>query len=273
MSTLKGKTLFITGASRGIGKAIGIRAARDGANVVVAAKTAEPHPRLPGTIHTAAEEIEKAGGHALACVVDVRSEDQIQTAVEAAVAKFGGIDILVNNASAINLAGTVATSMKRYDLMHQINTRGTYACSQACIPYLLKAANPHVLNLSPPLDMQEKWFAPHVAYTMAKFGMSMCVLGMAGEFRDAGVAFNALWPRTVIATAAVQNLLGGDPTIRGSRTPEIMADAAHVILTRPSRACTGNFFVDDGVLRSVGVSDFSKYQVVPGADLIPDFFV
>jgi citronellol/citronellal dehydrogenase len=273
MSTLKGKTLFITGASRGIGKAIGLRAARDGANVVIAAKTAEAHPKLPGTIHTAAEEIEKAGGRALACVVDVRSEDQIQSAVEAAVAKFGGIDILVNNASAINLTGTVATSMKRYDLMHQINTRGTFACSQACVPHLLKAANPHVLNLSPPLDMAEKWFAPHVAYTMAKFGMSMCVLGMAGEFRSAGIAFNALWPRTVIATAAVQNLLGGDATIRGSRTPEIMADAAYVILTRPSRECTGNFFVDDDVLRSAGVSDFAKYQVVPGADLIPDFFV
>jgi citronellol/citronellal dehydrogenase len=273
MSTLKGKTLFITGASRGIGKAIGLRAARDGANVVVAAKTAEAHPRLPGTIHSAAEEMEKAGGRALACVVDVRSEDQIQAAVQAAVAKFGGIDILVNNASAINLTGTVATSMKRYDLMHQINTRGTFACSQACVPYLLKAANPHVLNLSPPLDMQEKWFAPHVAYTMAKFGMSMCVLGMAGEFRADGIAFNALWPRTIIATAAVQNLLGGDASIQGSRTPEIMADAAHVILTRPSRECTGNFFVDDDVLRSAGVTDLSKYQVVPGADLIPDFFV
>ena len=273
MSTLKGKTLFITGASRGIGKAIGLRAALDGANVVIAAKTADPHPKLPGTIHTAAEEIEKAGGRALACVVDVRSEDQIQAAVQAAVTKFGGIDILVNNASAIQLTGTVETAMKRYDLMHQINTRGTYACSQACIPHLLKAANPHVLNLSPPLDMQEKWFAPHTAYTMAKFGMSMCVLGMAGEFRPAGIAFNALWPRTVIGTAAVQNLLGGDATIRGSRTPEIMADAAYAILTRPSRECTGNFFVDDDVLRSVGVTDLSKYQTVPGADLIPDFFV
>ena len=273
MSTLKGKTLFITGASRGIGKAIGLRAARDGANVVIAAKTADPHPKLAGTIHTAAEEIEKAGGRALACVVDVRSEEQIQAAVQAAVTKFGGIDILVNNASAIQLTGTVETAMKRYDLMHQINTRGTYACSQACIPHLLKAANPHVLNLSPPLDMQEKWFAPHTAYTMAKFGMSMCVLGMAGEFRAAGIAFNALWPRTVIATAAVQNLLGGDATIHGSRTPEIMADAAYAILTRPSRECTGNFFVDDDVLRSVGVTDLSKYQTVPGADLIPDFFV
>jgi citronellol/citronellal dehydrogenase len=273
MSTLKGKTIFVTGASRGIGKAIALRAARDGANVVVAAKTAEPHPKLAGTIYTAAEEIEKAGGRALACVVDVRSEDQIKAAVDAAVVKFGGIDVLVNNASAISLTGTRETSMKRYDLMHQINTRGTFACSQACIPHLLKAANPHVLNLSPPLDMLEKWFAPHVAYTMAKFGMSMCVLGMAGEFRSAGVAFNALWPRTVIATAAVQNLLGGDETIRGSRSPEIMADAAYVILTRSSRECTGNFFVDDDVLRSAGVTDFSKYQTVPGADLIPDFFV
>jgi citronellol/citronellal dehydrogenase len=273
MATLHGKTLFITGASRGIGKAIALRAARDGANVVVAAKTAEEHPKLAGTIHTAAEEIEKAGGHALACVVDVRSEDQIRAAVNAAVARFGGIDVLVNNASAISLTGTVDTPMKRYDLMHQINTRGTFACSQACIPHLLEAANPHVLNLSPPLDMAEKWFAPHVAYTMAKFGMSMCVLGMAGEFRSAGIAFNGLWPRTVIATAAVQNLLGGEATIRGSRSPAIMADAAHIILTRPSRECTGNFFIDDALLRSAGVTDFSKYQTVPGADLIPDFFV
>ena len=273
MSTLKGKTLFVTGASRGIGKAIALRAARDGANVVIAAKTAEPHPKLSGTIHTAAKEIEEAGGRALACVVDVRSEEQIRAAVGAAVAAFGGIDILVNNASAINLTGTVETEMKRYDLMHQINTRGTFACSQACIPYLLKAANPHVLNVSPPLDMLEKWFSPHVAYTMAKFGMSMCVLGMAGEFRSAGIAFNALWPRTIVATAAVQNLLGGDASIRGSRTPEIMADAAHLILTRPSRECTGNFFVDEDLLRTTGVTDFAKYQTVPGADLIPDFFV
>ena len=271
--SLKGKTLFITGASRGIGLAIGLRAARDGANIVIAAKTAEPHPKLPGTIHTAAKEIEDAGGGALACVVDVRSEEQVRTAVDAAVAKFGGIDVLVNNASAISLTGTLDTPMKRYDLMHQINTRGTFACSQACIPYLLKAENPHVLNLSPPLDMKEKWFAPHTAYTMAKFGMSMCVLGMAGEFRSAGIAFNALWPRTVIATAAVQNLLGGDATIRGSRKPEIMADAAYEILTRPSRECTGNFFIDDDLLRASGVTDFSKYQTAPGADLIPDFFV
>ncbi len=273
MPTIKGKTLFITGASRGIGLAIGLRAARDGANVVIAAKTDSPNPKLPGTIHTAAEEIEKAGGKALACVVDVRSEAQIAAAVEKAVARFGGIDVLVNNASAISLTGTLSTPMKRFDLMHQINTRGTFACSQACLPHLTKAENPHILNLSPPLDMKEKWFAPHVAYTMAKFGMSMCVLGMAGEFRAAGVAVNALWPRTVIATAAVQNLLGGDATIRGSRKPEIMADAAHVILTRPSREHTGQFFIDDEVLASAGVHDLSRYQVVPGADLIPDFFV
>jgi citronellol/citronellal dehydrogenase len=271
--TLAGKTLFITGASRGIGKAIALRAARDGANVVVAAKTEQPHPKLPGTIHSAAEEIEKAGGHALACVVDVRSEEQIAAAVAAAVAKFGGIDILVNNASAISLTGTLETPMKRFDLMHQINTRGTFACSQACVPHLLKAANPHILNISPPLNFEERWFAPHVAYTMAKFGMSLCVLGMAGEFRSAGIGVNALWPRTVIATAAVQNLLGGDATVRGSRQPEIMADAAHVVFTRPSRQCTGNFFVDEDVLRSAGISDFAKYQSVPGAELIPDFFL
>src|SRR5580693_4403840 len=235
MPTLNGKTIFVTGASRGIGKAIALRAARDGANVVIAAKTTEPHPRLPGTIHSAAEEIEKAGGKALACVVDVRVEEQIQAAVAQAVAKFGGLDILVNNASAISLTGTLETPMKRYDLMHQINTRGTFACSQACVPHLLKAANPHILNLSPPLNFEEKWFAPHVAYTMAKLGMSLCVLGMAGEFRSQGVAVNALWPRTVIATAAVQNLLGGDEVMKGSRSPDIMADAAHAILTRSSR--------------------------------------
>jgi citronellol/citronellal dehydrogenase len=273
MSTLQGKTLFITGASRGIGKAIALRAARDGANVVIAAKTSEPNPKLPGTIYTAAEEIEKAGGKALPCIVDVRDEAQVVEAVKQAVAKFGGIDVCVNNASAIRLTGTLQTPMKRYDLMHQINTRGTFLCSQACLPYLLKAKNPHILNLSPPLNFEEKWFAPHVAYTMAKFGMSLCVLGMAGEFRSQGVAVNALWPRTVIATAAVQNLLGGDEVMKGSRSPDIMGDAAHVILTRSSRECTGNFFVDDEVLRSAGVTDLSKYQSVPGAELIPDFFV
>jgi citronellol/citronellal dehydrogenase len=270
---LKGKTLFITGASRGIGKAIGLRAARDGANIVIAAKTAEPHPKLPGTIHTAAAEMEKAGGKALPLVVDVRSEEQIADAVKQAVAKFGGIDILVNNASAISLTGTLATPMKRFDLMHQINTRGTFACSQACIPHLAKAKNPHILNLSPPLNMEAKWFAPHVAYTMAKFGMSMCVLGMSLELEDQGIAVNALWPRTVIATAAVQNLLGGDDTIKGSRTPEIMADAAHVILTRESRKFTGNFCVDDETLASAGVTDLGKYAVSPGTPLMPDFFI
>ena len=273
MATLQGKTLFITGASRGIGKAIALRAAQDGANVVIAAKTTEPHPKLPGTIHTAAEEIEKAGGKALACVVDVRHEDQIAEAVKQAVAKFGGIDILVNNASAISLTGTLQTPMKRYDLMHQVNTRGTFACSQACIPHLAKAANPHILNLSPPLLMDARWFAPHVAYTMAKFGMSMCVLGMAEELKPQHIAVNALWPRTVIATAAVQNLLGGDEVIKGARSPEIMADAAHVILTRSSREHTGHFYVDDEVLASAGVKDLSKYSMVPGAELIPDFFV
>jgi citronellol/citronellal dehydrogenase len=275
MATLKGKTLFITGASRGIGKSIALRAAQDGANVVIAAKTTEPHPKLPGTIYTAAEEIEKAGGKALPCIVDVRSEDQIAEAVKQAVAKFGGIDILVNNASAISLTGTTATPMKRYDLMHNVNTRGTFACSQACIPYLAKAENAHILNLSPPLNMETRWFAPHVAYTMAKFGMSMCVLGMAEELFPQHIAVNALWPRTVIATAAVQNLLGGDEVMKGSRSPEIMADAAYAILTRSSRdkKNTGNFFIDDEVLAAEGVKDLSKYSMVPGSTLLPDFFV
>ena len=273
MPSLKGKTLFITGASRGIGLAIGLRAARDGANVVIAAKTVEPHPKLPGTIHTAAAEIEAAGGKALACVVDVRSEDQIAAAVQKAVQTFGGIDVLVNNASAISLTGTLATPMKRFDLMHQINTRGTFACSQACIPHLKKAENPHILNLAPPLNMEARWFANHVAYTMAKFGMSMCVLGMAEELKPDGIAVNALWPRSVIATAAVQNLLGGDEVIKGSRKPEIMGDAAHVILTSPSRELTGRFCIDDEVLASVGVTDLTKYAVSPGRPLAPDFFV
>jgi citronellol/citronellal dehydrogenase len=275
MADLKGKTLFITGASRGIGKAIALRAAKDGANLVIAAKTTEAHPKLPGTIYSAAEEIEKAGGKALACVVDVRSEDQIADAVKQAVAKFGGIDILVNNASAISLTGTTMTPMKRYDLMHNVNTRGTFACSQACIPFLAKSTNAHILNLSPPLNMEARWFAPHVAYTMAKFGMSMCVLGMAEELKPQHIAVNALWPRTVIATAAVQNLLGGDDAMKGSRSPEIMADAAYAIFTRSSRdaANTGNFYMDDEVLASEGVKDLSKYAMVPGAELIPDFFV
>ena len=271
--SLKGKTLFISGASRGIGKAIALRAARDGANVAVVAKTAEPHPKLAGTVFSAAEEIEKAGGKALACVVDIRDENAVADAVKQTVAKFGGIDILVNNASAIHLSGTESTPMKRYDLMHGINTRGTFVCSQACIPHLKKAANPHVLMLSPPLNMETRWFAPHVAYTMAKFGMSMCVLGMAGEFKHVGIAFNALWPRTVIATAAVQNLLGGDNVMKGARTAEIMADAAYAIFNRPARENTGNFYIDDEVMAAEGITDLSKYAVDPTAKLIPDFFV
>ena len=271
--SLAGKTLFITGASRGIGLAIALRAARDGANIVIAAKTTEPHPKLPGTIYTAAKEIEAAGGKALPCVVDIRDEAQIAAAVAKAVETFGGIDILINNASAISLTGTVATSMKRYDLMHGVNTRGTFACSQACIPHLRKAANPHILNNSPPLNMEARWFGPHVAYTMAKFGMSMCVLGMAEELKAEGIAVNAIWPRTVIATSAVQNLLGGDEVMNGSRTPEIMADAAYAILTRQSREFTGNFCIDDEVLRAEGVTDLSKYSSVPGSTLLPDFFV
>lgn len=273
MATLQGKTLFITGASRGIGKAIALRAARDGANIVVAAKTAEPHPKLEGTVHTAVAEMEAAGGKGLACITDIRFEDQVQAAVDKAVKTFGGIDIVVNNASAISLTGTLQTDMKRYDLMHGINTRGTFLVSKVCLPHLLKAANPHILNISPPLQMQSRWFAGHVAYTMAKFGMSMCVLGMAEEFREQGVAVNALWPRTTIATAAVRNLLGGDEMCNHSRKPDIMGDAAHAILTRPSRECTGNFFVDDEVIRSTGVTNLDHYSVVPGAQLQPDFFV
>ncbi|GMU01879.1 NAD(P)-dependent oxidoreductase [Corallococcus caeni] len=273
MSNLQGKTLFITGASRGIGKAIALRAARDGANIVIAAKTTDPHPKLPGTIYSAAKEIEEAGGKALPCVVDIRDEAQIHAAVAKAVETFGGIDILVNNASAISLTGTLETPLKRFDLMHGINTRGTFACSQACIPYLKKSSNPHILNNSPPLNMEPRWFGPHVAYTIAKYGMSLCALGMAEELKDDGIAVNTLWPRTVIATAAVQNLLGGDDTIKGSRTPEIMADAAYAILTKPSRSFTGNFCIDDEVLRAAGVTNFDKYQSVPGAELLPDFFL
>ncbi len=273
MSSLKGKTLFITGASRGIGLAIALRAARDGANIAIAAKTAEPHKHLPGTIYTAAEEIEKAGGKALPLMVDIRSEELVQDAVEKTVARFGGIDICVNNASAISLTGTEATEMKRWDLMHQINARGTFLVSKTCIPYLRKAANPHVLMLSPPLDMSAKWFAPHVAYTMAKFGMSLCVLGMSEEFRGDGIAFNALWPRTAIATAAVEFALGGDAMMKASRTPDILADAAQLILTKPARTFTGNFIIDDTFLWENGVTDFEKYRVDRSQKLIPDFFV
>jgi citronellol/citronellal dehydrogenase len=272
MRTLAGRTLFITGASRGIGLAIALRAAKDGANVVVAAKTVEPDPRLPGTIYTAAAEIEAAGGKALPLQVDIRSEEQVEEAVAKAVAHFGGIDICVNNASAIFLRGTLETPMKRYDLMHQINARGTFLTSQKCLPHLLSSANPHILNLSPPLNMEERWFGPHVAYTMAKFGMSMCVLGMAGEFRGR-VGVNALWPRTTIATAAVKNLLGGDEMVNASRTPEIMGDAAWYILTRPAAETTGNFFIDDEVMASEGITDLDGYAVSPGTPLMPDFFV
>jgi len=271
--SLSGKTLFITGASRGIGLAIALRAARDGANVAIAAKTAEPHPKLPGTIYTAAKEIEDAGGKALPLIVDVREEASVMAAVAETVQRFGGIDICVNNASAIQLTGTLQTDMKRYDLMHQINARGTYLTSKACIPHLKAAANPHVLMLSPPLDMSPRWFGTHVAYTMAKFGMSMCVLGMAEEFKGDGIAFNALWPRTGIATAAIRNALAGDEGMRRCRTPEIMADAAYAIFNKRSREFTGNFVIDDSFLYGEGVRDFDKYRVDPTQDLMPDFFV
>ena len=271
--SLKDKTLFVTGASRGIGLAIALRAARDGANVVIAAKTAEAHPKLPGTIYTAAAEIEAAGGQALPLVVDVRDEANVQEAVQKAVDRFGGIDICVNNASAISMTGTLSTDMKRYDLMHQINTRGTFVTSKACIPHLKKAANPHVLMLSPPLDMSPRWFGPHVAYTMAKFGMSMCVLGMAEEFKSDGIAFNALWPRTGIATAAIQFALTGEEGLKHCRTPQIMADAAYAVFNKPSRAFSGNFLIDDTFLYDEGVREFDHYKVDPASSLMPDFFV
>jgi citronellol/citronellal dehydrogenase len=271
--SLQGKTLFITGASRGIGLAIGLRAARDGANVVIAAKTAEAHKHLPGTIYSAAAEIEAAGGQALPLTVDVRDEASVLAAVEAAVARFGGIDICVNNASAIQLTGTLATDMKRYDLMHQVNARGTFLVSKACIPHLKQAANPHILALSPPLDLSPHWFGPHVAYTMAKYSMSLAMLGMAEEFRDDGIACNGLWPRTGIATAAIEFALTGKDGLAHCRTPEIMADAAHAIFTSPSRELTGRFLIDDSFLYERGVRDFEKYSVDPGKTLMPDFFV
>ena len=271
--SLAGKTLFITGASRGIGLAIALRAARDGANVAVAAKTAEPHKHLPGTIYSAAEEIEKAGGKALPLIVDVREEASVMEAVEKTAQTFGGIDICVNNASAIQLTPTEATEMKRYDLMHQVNARGTFLTSKACIPWLRKAANPHVLALSPPLDMSPHWFGRHVAYTMAKYGMSMCMLGMAEEFKDEGIAFNGLWPRTGIATAAIKFALAGDEGMSHCRTPEIMADAAHAIFNKPSRDFTGQFVIDDTFLYGEGVRDFDQYRVDPTKPLMPDFFV
>ncbi|KAH8332887.1 hypothetical protein KR074_002340 [Drosophila pseudoananassae] len=271
---LAGRTLFITGASRGIGKEIALKAARDGANIVVAAKTAEPHPKLPGTIFTAAAEIEKAGGKAHPCVVDVRDENQVRKAIQEAVAKFGGIDIVVNNASAISLTSTPDTDMKRYDLMHNINTRGTFLVSKECLPYLKKSNHAHILNISPPLSMKPKWFGPHVAYTMAKYGMSMCVLGMAEEFKDQGIAVNALWPRTAIQTAAIEMLTGPD-SAKWSRKPEIMADAAYAILCKEPRQLTGQFLVDDEVLESVGITDLTDYACIrENADqLMVDFFV
>jgi citronellol/citronellal dehydrogenase len=277
MNSLQGKTLFITGASRGIGLAIALRAARDGANVVIAAKTAEPHPKLPGTIHTAAKEIENAGGKALPLQVDIRDEAAVRSAVAQAVAAFGGVDILVNNASAISVTRTPDTPMKRFDLMFGVNVRGTFLCSQLCLPHLLAAAkagrNPHILTLSPPLSMKPRWFKDHVAYTIAKYGMSMCMLGMAEEFRAEGIAVNALWPRTLIATAALAMIPGMSEQLDGCRSPEILADAAHVILTRNAREATGNFYIDDEVLASAGVTDLSRYALNPGARLIPDLFV
>ena len=274
MSALAGKTIFISGGSRGIGHAIAERAARDGANVALIAKTAEPHPKLEGTIYTAAEAIESAGGQALPIVGDIRDADQAAAAVEQAAERFGGIDICVNNASAINLAGTEALEPKRYDLMQDVNTRGTFFVSRACIQQLKQADNPHVLTLSPPLSLDPKWFKNHLGYTLSKFGMSMCTLGMAEEFRDDGIAFNSLWPRTLVATAAVQNLLGGDAAMQGSRKPAIMADAAHAILTRPSGEATGNFFLAEDVLAEEGVTDLGDYSY-GGSDseLVTDLFV
>ncbi len=275
-STLKDKTLFVTGASRGIGLAIALKAARDGARIVLVAKTTEPNPKLPGTLYSAAKEIEAAGGQALPVPTDIRDEAAVATAVAAGVKRFGGIDILVNNASAISLTPTDATPMKRFDLMFGVNVRGTYCCTQACLTELIKSAkagrNPHVLNMSPPLSMKPHWFQNHVAYTMAKYGMSQCTLGHAAEFRRHGIAVNSLWPRTAIATAALQMIPGVD--LNKCRKPEILADAAHCILTSDAKAVTGNFFIDDTLLAERGVKDFDRYAVVPGTkDLIPDFFV
>jgi citronellol/citronellal dehydrogenase len=271
--SLNGKTLFITGASRGIGLAIALRAAREGANIAIAAKTETPHPKLEGTIHTAAAEIEQAGGKALPLVVDVRDEEAVKAALDRTAATFGGLDIVINNASAISLTPVTQTDMKRFDLMHQINTRGTFMVSKYAIPHLEKSSNPHILMLSPPLDMQEHWFAPHTAYSIAKYGMSLVVLGLAGELRAKGIAVNALWPRTTIATAAVKNLLGGDALMRMSRTPDILAEAAARIFAKPAREFTGNFLLDDSFLAAEGVTDFESYRVDPSVPLAPDFFV
>ncbi len=271
--SLKNKTLFITGASRGIGLAIALRAARDGANIAIAAKTDSPNPKLPGTIHSAAAEIEAAGGMALPLVVDVRDEANVKNALDETAQRFGGIDIVVNNASAIQLANSQAIEMKRFDLMHQINARGTFMVSKLAAPYLFKASNPHILMLSPPLDMKEKWFAAHTGYSMAKYGMSLVVLGLAGEFRKQGVAVNALWPRTTIATAAVNNLLGGEALMRASRKPDILADAAHMIFCKDAKSFSGNFLIDDTFLAENGVTDFDPYRVDPSQKLQVDFFV
>ena len=277
MIDLAGRTLFISGGSRGIGLAIALRAARDGANVAIAAKTVEPHPKLPGTIHSAAAAIEHAGGRALPIACDIRDENAVHAAVKATADHFGGIDVLVNNASAISLTGTAATPMKRFDLMFGVNVRGTFACSQACLPHLEASAaagrNPHILMLSPPLNLDAKWFRDHVAYTIAKYGMSMCVLGMAEEFRAKGVAVNALWPRTVIATAAVAMIPGASERVDMMRRPEILADAAHAILTRDARSTTGRFFIDEEVLAEAGITDFDGYAVKPGAPLLQDIFL
>ena len=273
LKSLKGKTIFMSGGSRGIGLAIALRAAKDGANVAIAAKTAEPHPKLPGTVYTAADEIEAAGGKALPIVCDIRNEDNVQAGIDATVEKFGGIDICVNNASAISLTGTDITTMKKYDLMNQVNARGTFLLSKLCLPYLKKSDHAHILNLSPPLDMSPKWFKNHTAYTIAKYGMSMCTLGMAEEFKSDNIAVNSLWPLTAIDTAAVRNVLGGDQMAKMSRTPDILSDAAHVILTKDPSEFTGQFVVDEVILREAGVTDFAQYA--PGYDgpLAGDFFV
>jgi citronellol/citronellal dehydrogenase len=273
MPDLNQKTIFVSGASRGIGLAIALRAAKDGANVALIAKTADPHPKLEGTVYTAAEQIGEAGGQALPIVGDIRNEDEVEAAVEQTVDRFGGIDIAINNASAINLAGTEALEMKRYDLMQDINTRGTFVVSKHCVPHLRQAENPHVLTLSPPLSLDPKWAKSHVGYTLAKYGMSLCTLGMAEEFRDDGIAFNSLWPRTLVATAAVQNLLGGDEAMAKSRKPEVVSDSAYAVLTRPSRECTGNFFLCEDVLAEEGVTDLEQYSYVEDADLQTDLFV
>ncbi len=271
--TLRGKTLFITGASRGIGKAIALRAARDGANVAVVGKTEAPHPKLPGTVPDTVREIQEAGGQGLGCIADVRSEEQLIAAVQNTVETFGGIDILVNNASAISLTGTEATELKRFDLMFGVNTRGTFACAKLCIPHLRRAANPHILMLSPPLNLEPRWFGPHLAYSISKYGMSLCVLGLAEELKRDGIAVNALWPRTAIRTAAVQNLLGGASSMARAREPEIVADAAHVVLCSSSRDRSGQFLIDEQVLREAGVTDFSSYASAPDSELMPDFFL